>query len=98
MNKNPKAKTKLGQGLLKALKEILDSESGDIVKSEQRITGEAQLKVAEEKIAQLKDSLVKDRNETMKPELRRAARIQVEALIQELEESIRVYEFSRSRK
>ena len=97
MNKNRKAKnTKLGQGLLKALKEALDSESA-VVKSEQRITGEAQLKVAKEKIAQLKDSLVKGRNETMKAELGKAARVQVEALIRELEESVSDYESVRSR-
>lgn len=91
-------KTKLGQGLLKGLREILESESCRAAKSAQRIESEAQLIVAKEKIAELKESLLEDRNETIKPELQKAARIQVEALIQELEEDVRVYEGFRSQK
>ncbi|AHI05770.1 hypothetical protein BDW_06320 [Bdellovibrio bacteriovorus W] len=91
-------KTKLGQGLLKGMMEILESESDRADKSAHRIESEAQLIVAKEKIAELKVSLRECKNEKMKKDLQKSAQVQVEALIQELEESIRVYEFSRSRK
>ncbi|MGE9743742.1 hypothetical protein [Bdellovibrio bacteriovorus] len=98
--KSSEKKTKLGQSLLKALKEILVSEGESRAKAgvpRQLIANDAQLKVTKDKIADLKDSLLERKNEAMNPELRKAARAQAEALIRELEESVRDYESSRSR-
>lgn len=69
--KTSEKKTKLGQSLLRALKEILVSESGSKAKagvSKQLIANDAQLKITKDKIADLKASLLKRKNEAMKPE------------------------------
>lgn len=91
-------KTKLRQGLLKALREILVSEGSGVIRpAGSQIESDTDLMVIKDKIAELKASLLEGKNESMKPALQKAARIQVEALIRELEASVRVYETARSR-
>ena len=60
------------------------------------ITSERQLSVTKSKIEDLKSSLKQKPNEKMKPVLQKAARVQAESLIAELQEQVTEYEHLRS--
>lgn len=60
------------------------------------ITSERQLNVTKSKIEDLKSSLKQRPNEKMNPVLQKAARVQAEALIAELQEQVSEYEHLRS--
>lgn len=60
------------------------------------ITSERQLNVTKSKIEDLKVSLKQKPNAKMNPVLQKAARVQVEALIAELQEQVSEYEHLRS--
>ncbi len=60
------------------------------------ITSDRQLKVTKEKIEDFKASLKQKPNEKMNPVLQKAARVQIEALIAELQEHVNDYEHLKS--
>lgn len=60
------------------------------------ITSERQLSVTKSKIEDLKSSLKQKPNEKMKPVLQKAARVQAESLIAELQEQVNEYVLLRS--
>src|SRR3989344_3222264 len=61
------------------------------------ITSDRQLKVTKEKIENLKASLKQKSNEKMNPVLQKAARVQAEALIAELQDQVNDYEHLKSK-